>query len=281
MSPRKPAGLHDGDGHDLREHLIVTAARLIAERGSAGLSVRDIARAAKVADGVLYNYFEDKDDLLAHALLAHVGAVMGSAPVAPPPGAATVADNLREFIDNGLELLSRVAPAFAGLLSQPGALTRFHQMVGGSAAFGVSEGASGQRRPAAREADVGPEAGVGLEAARATEGLVEADRPDTDEAPSAGEVPAAAGGHGLPDLLTDYLAAEQRLGRVDAGADIDAAAMLIIGAIHGQILPRVLFTPPGTPSTWDQGLAGRLAETVLAGIAPGPRPPSPTAPNRH
>ena len=76
MSPRKPAVLRDDSGQNLRDYLIETAARLIDQRGSAGLAVRDIARAAKVADGVLYNYFEDKEDLLVHALLAHVGNVM-------------------------------------------------------------------------------------------------------------------------------------------------------------------------------------------------------------
>ena len=100
--------LRDGDGRDLREYLIATAARLIGERGSAGLAVRDIAREAQVADGVLYNYFEDKEDLLAHALLAHVGSVMQAAPRMPAAGTGTVADNLRLFIDRGLETLARV-----------------------------------------------------------------------------------------------------------------------------------------------------------------------------
>src|SRR6516225_10425428 len=136
MSPRKPAALRDGDGQNLREYLIATAARLIGERGSAGLAVRDIAREARVADGVLYNYFEDKEDLLAHALLAHVGSVMASAPqLLPLPGEGTLAENLRVFIEGGMASLMRVTPAFAGLLSQPKVLSRFHAMVGGDAAF--------------------------------------------------------------------------------------------------------------------------------------------------
>ena len=90
MSPRKPAVLRGG--RDLREYLIMTAARLIDERGSAGLSVRDIAREAQVADGVLYNYFEDKEDLLAHALLAHVGTVMNAAPRLPRSTAGFLGD---------------------------------------------------------------------------------------------------------------------------------------------------------------------------------------------
>ena len=147
--------LRDGDGQDLREYLIATAARLIGQRGSAGLAVRDIAREARVADGVLYNYFEDKDDLLAHALLAHVGAVMAAGPRMPEPGTGTVADNLRGFIESGLETLAQVAPAFAGLMSQPGVLIRFHAMVGGEAAFGADAagGRRADRRAAGRTAN--------------------------------------------------------------------------------------------------------------------------------
>lgn len=58
MSPRRAAVLRDGRGkQSLREHLIATAERLIARRDTAGLTVRDIAREAQVASGVLYNYF--------------------------------------------------------------------------------------------------------------------------------------------------------------------------------------------------------------------------------
>src|SRR5215831_992160 len=151
MSPRKPAVLR-GDGQNLREYLIVTAARLIDERGSAGLSVRDIAREAQVADGVLYNYFEDKEDLLAHALLAHVGTVMNAAPRLPPAGTGTVAENLRLFIDTGLATLMRVVPAFAGLISQPNVLKRFHAMVGGDAAYAGEAATGGGGGAAAGEA---------------------------------------------------------------------------------------------------------------------------------
>lgn len=236
MSPRMPAALRSGGGQNLRDHLIAAAARLIDQRGSADLAVRDIAREAKVADGVLYNYFEDKEDLLAHALLAHVGHVMTSGEqLLPPPGAGTVAENLRLFVDSGIAVLQRVTPAFAGLLSQRKVLLRFHAMVGGDAAFDPAAGRGSERSAA--------------------------------EPQGGGESP-----RGLPDLLTTYLRAEQRLGRVDAGADIDAAASLIVGAIHGQILPRILFNPPGTPITTPPGFAARLAETVLHGIAPKDSP---------
>src|SRR5262249_9673896 len=161
--------------------LIATAARLIDQRGTAGLAVRDIAREAKVADGVLYNYFEDKEDLLVHALLAHVGNVMNGAPqLLPPPGEGTVAENLRAFIDGGIAALLRVTPAFAGLLAQPKVLAGFPAMVGGDAAFA----------PAA--ADSSGAAAAGAAAAAADGG------PDAP-----GRHPGTGGrdGRGLPDLL--------------------------------------------------------------------------------
>jgi AcrR family transcriptional regulator len=230
MSPRKASVLRGGDAQNLREYLIATAARLIGERGTGALTVREIAREARVADGVLYNYFEDKEDLLANALLAHVAAVMGSAPrVLPEPGSGSVAENLRGFIAGGLEVLARVTPAFAGLVTQPKVLIRFHAMVGGDAAFGAGT-------------------------------------PETSAAEAA--APEAAGhGRGLPDMLGAYLRGEQRLGRIAADADIDAVVILVVGAIHGQVLPRLIFSPPGTVIATPADVPGRLAETILAGIA--------------
>ena len=272
MSPRKPAVLRGGDGQNLREYLIATAARLIDERGSAGLSVRDIAREAQVADGVLYNYFEDKEDLLAHALLAHVGTVMNAAPRLPPAGTGTVAENLQLFIESGLATLTRVVPAFAGLISQPNVLKRFHAMVGGDAAFAGEASTGGSK---AGEASTGGSKATAAGEAAAPSGGTAAGRETAAGGGTGGRAESEAdeGQAGLPAILDSYLRAEQRLGRIDEAADIDAAVTLVVGAIHGQILPRVLFSPPGSPITAPPELAGRLAATVLSGIAPGrPRP---------
>ena len=257
MSPRKASALRDGNEQNLREYLIATAARLIAQRGTGALTVREIARAAQVADGVLYNYFEDKEDLLANALLAHVASVMGGAPpLLPEPGTGAVAENLRRFIDGGLEVLIRVTPAFAGLFTQPKVLVRFHAMVGGNAAFGA-EPPDAQPASAEDAAGAGQDAGAGADAGAGE---------DADDGQH---------GRGLPDMLTAYLRAEQRIGRVAAAADIDAAVILIVGAIHGQVLPQLIFSPPGSTITVSPDVAGRLAETILAGLAPPPQSPGP------
>lgn len=72
----------------------------------------------------------------------------------------------------------------------------------------------------------------------------------------------------LPEILLRYLQTEQQLGRIDAEADLDAATSLIVGAVHGQVLPRVLFAPPGSRPPTPPGLAAQLATTALRGLEP-------------
>lgn len=128
MSPRKAAVLRDGGGQSLREHLVAAAERLIAQRGTAGLTVRDIARAAQVADGVLYNHFAGKEELIALALQAHVQTVRRRLGELPAAGSGTVEANLRAYVVYGLALHTAILPAFAGLLSQPEVLSLLTDM---------------------------------------------------------------------------------------------------------------------------------------------------------
>ncbi|MBV2363428.1 TetR/AcrR family transcriptional regulator [Streptomonospora nanhaiensis] len=126
MSPRRAAVLRDGGGElSLRDHLVAAAERLVAERGAAGLTVRDIAREAQVAAGVLYNHFADKEELLALGLHAHVRAAERARGPLPVAGTATVAENLRAILLHGIELHREILPAFAGLAARPKVLERF------------------------------------------------------------------------------------------------------------------------------------------------------------
>jgi AcrR family transcriptional regulator len=61
--------------HDVRRRELVEAAwRVIAARGIDEVTVREIARESGYSSGVLAHYFENKDDLLVHALrLSHEG----------------------------------------------------------------------------------------------------------------------------------------------------------------------------------------------------------------
>ncbi|MER6990296.1 helix-turn-helix domain-containing protein [Saccharopolyspora hirsuta] len=124
--PRTAAALRDSGSPDLRDHLIGVAERLIAQRRTDALTVRAIAREAQVADGVLYNYFADKEELLAHALLAHIEAAERVLPDPPQPGEGPLETNLAAYLRHILDLHERILPAFAGLLGQPKVLARFN-----------------------------------------------------------------------------------------------------------------------------------------------------------
>ena len=65
-SPRRPVGRPRGDGrpHLTRRAVFIAAARLIADHGYAGTSVRMIAQAAGTSPASLFNLFANKDALL-------------------------------------------------------------------------------------------------------------------------------------------------------------------------------------------------------------------------
>jgi AcrR family transcriptional regulator len=47
-----------------REQIVGAAMRVFAEKGFRRATTREVARAAGVSEGTIYNYFEDKDALL-------------------------------------------------------------------------------------------------------------------------------------------------------------------------------------------------------------------------
>ncbi|MEJ3653540.1 TetR/AcrR family transcriptional regulator [Actinomycetes bacterium KLBMP 9759] len=129
MSPRTAAALrHHENRRSLREHLISTAQRLIAEAGTSVLTVRTIAREAGVADGVLYNHFADKEELLAHALHAHVRSVERGLGTLPAAGSEPVHTALRAYVEYGLAMHRAILPAFVGFLAQPLVLRKFSEL---------------------------------------------------------------------------------------------------------------------------------------------------------
>ncbi|CAM3887442.1 TetR/AcrR family transcriptional regulator [Kibdelosporangium persicum] len=111
---------------DLREHLVTTAADMIAEN-PAGLTVRAIAKRAGVADGLLYNHFTDKEELLAAALTMHVRNVESGLHELPEPGTKTLEENLASHLEYGLALHKAILPGFAAFLGQPAVLERLER----------------------------------------------------------------------------------------------------------------------------------------------------------
>ena len=127
MSPRRARAV-TGEGDpaaQLRERLVDTAAALVADGQVSAITTRQIARAAGVSDGVLYNYFADKNELVVAALVRHFETVVsrshGELPIA---GSGTVADNLLTYGEALYNLSRDTFPMIAGLITEPALLRR-------------------------------------------------------------------------------------------------------------------------------------------------------------
>jgi AcrR family transcriptional regulator len=114
----------------LRELLIDTAGKLLAERPVSTITTRDIARTAGLSDGVLYNYFTDKNELLVAALVRRYAAALEQFDTdLPAAGTATVEQNLITYALAALDLVAKTLPMAAGLMSEPALLHRFIEAI--------------------------------------------------------------------------------------------------------------------------------------------------------
>ncbi|MGH9047815.1 MAG: TetR/AcrR family transcriptional regulator [Acidimicrobiales bacterium] len=90
-----------------RQRILDTALSLMAQRGVAGTSMRDLASATGLNVASLYHYFPSKQDLLV-AVLAERGFLDEMAVTAPTPGDRTptieLADLLNEILQSMLEV---------------------------------------------------------------------------------------------------------------------------------------------------------------------------------
>ena len=130
MSPRRAKAVGGRVGDDpataLREHLIDVTEGLLSRMPIAAITTRDIARAAEVSDGVLYNYFDDKAALILAALVRRYHRLARRFyDSLPEAGTATVEDNIVAFANGLFDLLDEAMPTIAGLLTEP---VLFHRM---------------------------------------------------------------------------------------------------------------------------------------------------------
>ena len=119
-----------------RQHILEAAARVFGERGFRGATVRDVAEAAGVADGTIYNVFANKADLL----LSLLDPLAAQAADKPPP--LPVLGNASELLD-GLfqdrwdaftpELLAILRVVLSEALIDPEVRTAFLERVIGPA----------------------------------------------------------------------------------------------------------------------------------------------------
>src|SRR5713101_4716730 len=115
---------------DQKEKLIAATGRLLSSQGLGCVTTRDIARAAKVAEGALYHHFGDKAELILSVVLHQLGDfpdVLQSLPL--QVGQNTVEKNLARVLESAFAFHFRMAPLVCSLFADQELLARVRNMM--------------------------------------------------------------------------------------------------------------------------------------------------------
>src|SRR3989449_4961338 len=129
----KPAGARVNSRSpalDQKEKLISATERLLSSQGLGCVTTRDIARAAKVAEGALYHHFGDKAELILSVVLHQLGDfpdVLQSLPL--QVGQNTVQKNLERVLESAFAFHFRMAPLVCSLFADQELLARVRNMM--------------------------------------------------------------------------------------------------------------------------------------------------------
>ena len=106
----QPAGEPSRES-EKRRRILAAAQEVFAERGFDAARMEEVARRARVGKGTLYNYYESKEDLLIHAVIASMEEVRERIEAAADPSQdqpiRSVEDVLRMLIVDHLPWLTR------------------------------------------------------------------------------------------------------------------------------------------------------------------------------
>jgi AcrR family transcriptional regulator len=115
-----PSGDQDGDRDRTEERLLHAASEIVATRGTRGLSITELARAAGVSRPTVYRRWESADDVL-RALIAHRMQLVITAVGPQAADRAEIVDKVVRFGE-----VFHADPVFGRLLgSEPEVFTRY------------------------------------------------------------------------------------------------------------------------------------------------------------
>jgi TetR/AcrR family transcriptional regulator, fatty acid metabolism regulator protein len=95
-------------GGEKRDRILRAAVKIFSRKGFFNSKVSEIARAAEVADGTIYLYFRNKDDLLISLFEEKMGEVVADVRRRIADGGNAL-EKLKIFIENHMDLLEREA----------------------------------------------------------------------------------------------------------------------------------------------------------------------------
>ncbi len=93
-------------GGEKRDRILRAAVKIFSRKGFFNSKVSEIARAASVADGTIYLYFRNKDDLLISLFEEKMGEVVADVRRRIASGGNAL-EKLKIFIENHMDLLER------------------------------------------------------------------------------------------------------------------------------------------------------------------------------
>jgi len=94
------------NGGEKRDRILRAAVKIFSRNGFFNSKVSEIARAAEVADGTIYLYFRNKDDLLISLFEEKMGEVVADVRRRIAVGGNAL-EKLKIFIENHMDLLER------------------------------------------------------------------------------------------------------------------------------------------------------------------------------
>jgi AcrR family transcriptional regulator len=100
-----------GDKTPLRDRILAGALQVVREKGVVAATTKEIARAAGVSEGSLYNHFANKTELIGAVMTEVTSGVRAALAVLHQRvGEATVADNLATFATIAVEFFTDLLP---------------------------------------------------------------------------------------------------------------------------------------------------------------------------
>jgi AcrR family transcriptional regulator len=114
---------------DRRTQLIEAAQRVIARRGLAASTTREIASEAGVAEGTIYRYFEDKIDLCLAVVSRRLPEILRRLP--EQAGRRSPRAILVDVVTEAIEAYDELAPFLSGVVADPELAEKFRERARG------------------------------------------------------------------------------------------------------------------------------------------------------